>query len=71
MRKIICPKCGVEMRCLKNGMTVNYKTDVAYSGDRYSCPECDNEVVLTAKERLPHGCTTTANEHDVEMRGDQ
>jgi len=71
MRRTICPRCGLEMRCLKNGMAIRYDSGRTYSGDRYICPECEAEVVLTAAEPLPDGLSLPESEYDVDMQDDQ
>jgi hypothetical protein len=44
----ICANCEIEMRCLKNGITVAGSTVPSHvrSGDMFHCPKCENRVVV-------------------------
>jgi len=43
----ICSHCRLEMRCLKNSISVAYTSDPHNhrSGDMYGCDECGNEII--------------------------
>ena len=44
--RMLCPDCGVLLKCKKNGVTVRYGY---YSGhfhaDLYECPECGKQII--------------------------
>lgn len=42
---IICVKCAREMRCLKNGVGVDYGGGHVYAGDKFGCAGCGAEVI--------------------------
>ena len=43
----ICPKCKIEMRCEKNGVTASWhQGHHCIPGDKYKCRNCDNEVLV-------------------------
>jgi hypothetical protein len=51
---LICERCGVEMRCQKNGVNVCIRPSLnpdelayVYRGDTYSCPRCQFSIVKT------------------------
>jgi len=48
----VCVKCEVEMKCTKTGTLVSSLTVTGwvYNGDKYTCPECDNAVVVNITE---------------------
>jgi uncharacterized protein with PIN domain len=48
----ICTNCNVEMRCTENGVTVAHVDTPHWvrKGDRYTCPHCPNETILSMGE---------------------
>lgn len=42
----VCVKCCLEMTCKKNGVWFVKKDDVARRGDRWSCNNCGNQVII-------------------------
>jgi hypothetical protein len=49
-RRPVCTKCGVEMKCEKNGYVIGYESGRRYDSDRYECHKCGNSVAITAPE---------------------
>lgn len=42
----VCINCCCQMECTKNGVQVHLESSDAYvSGDKYTCPECEWEIV--------------------------
>lgn len=72
MMNPVCAKCGVFMRCKKNGYVVGFHLGRRYDSDLYECLECDNEVAILAAVAHPdtpaNGIPATP---DLRMRKDQ
>jgi len=36
-----------EMQCVKNGIGINYGHGHVYPGDKYRCPKCESEIIIS------------------------
>lgn len=61
----VCVACRREMKCVKNGFAVGNGI-LIWSGDRYKCPVCENEVVVKfAGEPYVNGLDPYAYEREM------
>jgi transposase-like protein len=54
VKRVVCPTCRINMKCVKNGHTVRYGGRHCFSGDKYKCPECENESVIVESDRFEY-----------------
>ena len=72
MIRYVCSRCKVHMRCKKNGIVVGYVSSKRFEADLWECPECENEIAITAREALPFKPLNGKEvEADIVMREDQ
>ena len=43
----VCGKCKREMKCTKNGVGLDFGGGHIYAGDRWECPGCGAEVIVS------------------------
>ena len=49
---VVCVECKKEMRVNQNGLGVRYGNSHVYAGDKYVCPECGKELIVTNKDAV-------------------
>ena len=69
----VCVRCKKEMRCDKNGVAVRFceKGEHGYMDDRFVCPVCNNEIVVTNPESMYDPNAKRATPDDVWMAVDK
>ena len=44
---LVCVSCKRPMKCIKNGVGVDYQYSHVYAGDVFQCPECLSSIIST------------------------
>jgi len=44
----VCVKCKIEMQSRENGIGVRFGESHVYCGDKFQCPICNFEVIVTS-----------------------
>lgn len=64
---IICVKCRTRMKCVKNGASVLFNFGWKYEGDRWKCPHCSNEIIVTAQQGYAISPDCALEEYDIKI----
>ena len=44
---LVCTKCQLIMKCIKNGISCDFGNGVTYPGDLFQCPVCKQSTIKT------------------------